>query len=58
MKVKITKPIRVNCISGECEVTEQEYNRLLLLNAVEPLVEKKTVEKPESAIEKQTRKKK
>lgn len=58
MKVKITKPIRINCLSGECEVTPQEYNRLLLLNAIEPLMEKKTVEIPEAAIEKQTRKKK
>ena len=25
MKVKITRPIRVNCLSGEVEVTQQEY---------------------------------
>lgn len=36
MKVKITRPIRVNCLSGEVEVTQQEYERLLLLGAVEP----------------------
>lgn len=37
MKVTITKPIRVNVLSGEVEVTEQEYKRLLLFRAIEPI---------------------
>lgn len=36
MKVTITKPIRLNCLCGEVEVTQQEYERLLLLGAVDP----------------------
>lgn len=49
MKVKITRPIRVNALAGEVEVSEQEYNRLVVLNAIEvvevretPEIEKKT----------------
>ena len=34
MKVKIDKPARVNILSGEVEVTEQEYQRLMLLGFV------------------------
>lgn len=52
MKVKITKPIRVNCLCGEVEVTEQEYERLLVLGVIDsvevretPEVEKKTTRK-------------
>ena len=36
MKVKITKPCRVNLISGEVEVTKQEYERLSVLGLIEP----------------------
>lgn len=50
MKVKITRPIRVNVLAGEVEVTEQEYNRLLVLNAIESAEERETPE-----IEKKTR---
>ena len=42
MKVKILKPIRVYVIEGEVEVTEQECKRLMLLNAAEPVIAKKT----------------
>jgi len=35
MKVKITRPIRVNCLSGEVEVTQQEYERLQRMGAIE-----------------------
>lgn len=35
MKVKITKPIRVNALGGEVEVSPEEYSRLLLLGAAE-----------------------
>lgn len=42
MKVKILKPIRVYVIEGEVEVTEQECNRLMLLNAAVPVIAKKT----------------
>lgn len=45
MKVKITRPIRVNILSGEVEVTEQEYNRLLVLNAIEVAEEREIPEK-------------
>lgn len=31
MKITITKPCRVNLISGEVEVTKQEYERLSVL---------------------------
>ena len=58
MKVKITKPIRVNCLSGDVEVTDQEYQRLLLLEAVEPAIEKKSIETPEAVEPRTTRKKK
>lgn len=53
MKIKLIKPIRVNALSGECEVTAEEYARLLLLGAAEPLIEKKEV--PEK-VKKETRK--
>lgn len=51
MKVKITKPCRVNIISGEVEVTKQEYDRLALLK----LIDKETKEIPE--VEKRTTRK-
>lgn len=35
MKVKITKPCRVNLISGEVEVTRQEYERLSVLGLID-----------------------
>ena len=54
MKVKITKPIRVNVLSGEVEVDINEAARLFVLGAVEPVIEKK--ETPEKA-ERTTRKK-
>lgn len=54
MKVKITKPIRVNVLSGEVEVDINEAARLFLLGAVEPVIEKKEI--PEKA-ERTTRKK-
>ena len=37
MKVKLNKPVMVRCLPGEIEVTRQEYERLLLLGAVEPI---------------------
>lgn len=58
MKVKITKPTRVNLLSGEVEITDQEYARLQLLGAVEPMIEKKKIEIPETKIEKKTTSKK
>lgn len=57
MKVRITKPTRVNLLSGEVEVSEQEYNRLLILGAAEPLTEKEMRETPEAEKKKTTRKK-
>lgn len=45
MKVKITRPIRVSILSGEVEVTEQEYNRLLVLDAIESAEEREIPEK-------------
>lgn len=45
MKVFIKKPIRVNIISGEVEVTEQELRRLVLLDACEFIEERETPEK-------------
>lgn len=52
MRITINKPVRVNCLSGEVEVTEQEYNRLMLLNVIEekaemPVFEKESKETPE-----------
>lgn len=59
MKVKITKPTRVNLLSGEVEVTDVEYNRLVLLGICEPLIEKKQIEIPEKMnIETRERKRK
>lgn len=37
MKVRITKPVRVNAISGEVEVDEIEYQRLRILDACQPI---------------------
>lgn len=55
MKVRINKPCRVNLLSGDVEVTEQEYNRLKLLNILE--IEKREI--PELVVEeRETRKKK
>ena len=51
MKLKITKPVRVNALSGEVEVDINEAARLFLLGAVEPILEKESKEIPE----KQTR---
>ena len=42
MKVKITKPCRVNLLSGEVEVTEQEFHRLQILGLIDT-VEKKEI---------------
>lgn len=53
MKVKITRPIRVNCLSGEVEVTQQEYERLQRMGAIEP--ETKAVQ-DESKVVKRKRK--
>lgn len=47
MKVRITKPTRLFLLSGEVEVTEQEYERLCVLGAVEPLIENEVIETPE-----------
>lgn len=58
MKVKITKPTRVNLLSGEVEISDQEYARLQLLGAVELMIEKKKIEIPETKIEKKTTSKK
>lgn len=54
MKVKITKPIRVNLLSGEVEVSEQEYERLLIMGAIDIVEERETPE----AEKRTTRKKK
>jgi len=35
MKITITKPCRVNLISGEVEVTKQEYERLSVLGLID-----------------------
>ena len=53
MKVKIIKPARVNLLSGECEVTKQEADRLFLLG----LAVCENAKMPEEKIEKKTRKK-
>jgi hypothetical protein len=53
MKVILKHPTRVNALSGEVEVTRQEYERLLLLGAVEP--ETKAVQ-DESKVVKRKRK--
>ena len=55
MKVKLTKPTRVKCLSGEVEVTNAEAARLFLLNVAEPATKEKK-EIPEKA-ERTTRKK-
>lgn len=56
MKVRITKPTRVNLLSGEVEVTGIEYNRLMLLGVGEPVIEKEQREVPEQKVERKTRK--
>ena len=45
MKVKLKRPIRVNCLSGEVEVTQQEYERLLRMGAIEVADEREIPEK-------------
>lgn len=51
MKVRITKPCRVNLISGEVEVSKQEYERLSVLGLIDttekevPEVKTKTTRK-------------
>lgn len=55
MKVKINKPARVNLLSGEIEVSEAEFHRLMLLNLID--IPKETREHPEAKVEKATRKK-
>ena len=57
MKVRITKPTRVNCLSGEVEVTDVEYNRLKLFGVVEPIIEKQAIETPEKTVEKRVTRK-
>lgn len=42
MKVRINKPCRVNILSGEVEVTEQEANRLLTMSLIDSLEERET----------------
>lgn len=54
MKVILKHPVRVNALSGEVEVTREEFERLLILNAVEVA---ETRETPEKAIEKKKAKK-
>ena len=51
MKVIITRPARVNILSGEVEVTPDEFNRLVLLGLAEV---KEVRETPE--VKKTTRK--
>ena len=51
MKVKITRPCRVNILSGEVEVSDQEYGRLQLLGLIDtekretPEIEKRVTRK-------------
>lgn len=51
MKIRITRPCRVNLLSGEVEVTPQEYNRLKTLRLIDveskevPEVKKRTTRK-------------
>lgn len=42
MIVRINKPCRVNILSGEVEVTEQEANRLLTMSLIDSLEERET----------------
>jgi len=55
MKVKLTKAVRVNALSGEVEVDTNEAARLLLLGAIEPVKEERKI--PEKEVKKETRKK-
>lgn len=52
MKVIIKRPIRVNIISGEVEVTDQELRRLVLLDACEFIEERETPEKKAKRVKK------
>ena len=52
MKIRITKPCRVNVLSGEVEVSNQEANRLFILGLAEVETEKET----RTVKEKKTRK--
>lgn len=52
MKVTITKPIWTNVQSGEVEVTQEEFDRLVLLGAAEPMEVREIPEVPK----RQTRK--
>lgn len=54
MKVILKHPTRVNALSGEVEVTREEFERLMILNAVEVV---ETREVPEKAVEKKTTRK-
>lgn len=54
MKVILKHPTRVNALSGEVEVTREEFERLMILNAVEVA---ETREVPEKAVEKKTTRK-
>lgn len=48
MKVKINKPCRVNVLSGDVEVSRQEFDRLSMLGLIEkaePKAEKKEPKK-------------
>jgi len=42
MKAKLIKPIMVRALAGEVEITDDEFKRLLLLGAVEPVIVKET----------------
>ena len=53
MRVKLKKPIRVNCLPCEVEVTEDEFKRLLLLNAAEPAEKETTKIKKETKVVKE-----
>lgn len=56
MKVIITKPIRLNVLSGVVEVTEQEFHRLKIFNAAEVVEERETPERAEKKITKKAKK--
>jgi hypothetical protein len=54
MKVKITKPVLVECLEGSIvEMTEKQYK--LAKKYCEPIIENK-IENPEQTIQKKTRK--
>lgn len=56
MKVIITKPIRLNVLSGVVEVTEQEFRRLQVFNAAEVIEERETPERTEKKVTKKAKK--